>query len=85
MISALATYIFPSGRVLKLVKNSVNVTNSTNPHQRVCKLPGRPSMTPFYFSKKQYKYRYLKQSKIKSFMSKKLSQISVSNFNKLYW
>jgi len=27
----LATYMFPGGRALKLIKNSVNITNSTNP------------------------------------------------------
>ena len=26
-----ATYIFPGGRALKLVKNGVSITNSTNP------------------------------------------------------
>lgn len=26
-----ATYLFPGGRALKLVKNGVNITNSTNP------------------------------------------------------
>ncbi len=25
------TYLFPNGRALKLVKNDVNITNSTNP------------------------------------------------------
>ena len=27
------TYLFPGGRALKLIKNSVNITNSTNPFQ----------------------------------------------------
>ena len=31
LIAAGATYLFPGGRALKLVKNGVNVTNSTNP------------------------------------------------------
>lgn len=31
MIGALATYLFSGGHTLKLVKNSVNVTNLTNP------------------------------------------------------
>ena len=30
-IAAGATYLFPGGRALKLVKDGVNVTNSTNP------------------------------------------------------
>ena len=31
LITASATYLFPCGRALKLVKNGINVTNSTNP------------------------------------------------------
>ena len=31
LIAAGATYLFPGGRALKLVKNGINVTNSTNP------------------------------------------------------
>lgn len=31
IIAAGGTYLFPGGRALKLVKNGVNVTNSTNP------------------------------------------------------
>jgi len=31
LISAGANYLFPCGRALKLVKNGINVTNSTNP------------------------------------------------------
>ena len=31
MIGALTTYLFPGGRALKLVKDGINVTNSTNP------------------------------------------------------
>lgn len=31
IFSGAATYLFPGGRTLKLVKNGVNVTNSTNP------------------------------------------------------
>jgi hypothetical protein len=27
------TYVFPGGRALKLIKNGVNITNSTNPLQ----------------------------------------------------
>lgn len=27
------TYLFPGGRTLKLIKNGVNITNSTNPFQ----------------------------------------------------
>lgn len=30
-ITNAATYIFPGGRALKLVKDGVNITNSTNP------------------------------------------------------
>ena len=30
LITAGATYLFPGGRALKLVKNGINVTNSTN-------------------------------------------------------
>ena len=31
LITTSATYLFPGGRALKLVKNGVNITNSTNP------------------------------------------------------
>ena len=31
LIAAGATYLFPGGRALKLVKDGINVTNSTNP------------------------------------------------------
>ena len=31
LIAAGATYLFPCGRALKLVKGGINVTNSTNP------------------------------------------------------
>lgn len=31
LISSGVTYIFPGARALKLVKNGVNITNSTNP------------------------------------------------------
>lgn len=31
LIAADATYLFPGGRALKLVKDGINVTNSTNP------------------------------------------------------
>lgn len=31
LIATGATYLFPGGRALKLVKNTVNITNSTNP------------------------------------------------------
>ena len=31
LIAAGATYLFPGGRALKLIKNGVKVTNSTNP------------------------------------------------------
>lgn len=31
IIASGVTYIFPGGRMLKLIKNGVNVTNSTNP------------------------------------------------------
>lgn len=31
LIAAGATYVFPGGRALKLIKGGVNVTNSTNP------------------------------------------------------
>ena len=31
IIAAGGTYMFPGGRALKLIKNGVNVTNSTNP------------------------------------------------------
>ena len=31
LIAAGASYLFPSGRALKLVKDGINVTNSTNP------------------------------------------------------
>ena len=31
LITGSLTYIFPGGRALKLVKNGVNITNSTNP------------------------------------------------------
>ena len=31
LIVAGATYLFPCGRALKLVKGGINVTNSTNP------------------------------------------------------
>ena len=31
LISTGATYLFPGARALKLVKNGVNITNSTNP------------------------------------------------------
>ena len=31
LIATGATFLFPAGRALKLVKNGVNITNSTNP------------------------------------------------------
>jgi len=31
LIVAGASYLFPGGRALKLVKDGINVTNSTNP------------------------------------------------------
>ena len=31
IIATGGTYLFPGGRALKLIKNGVNVTNSTNP------------------------------------------------------
>lgn len=31
LITESLTYVFPGGRVLKLVKGGVNITNSTNP------------------------------------------------------
>ena len=31
LIAAGATYLFPGGRALKLVKGGINVTNSSNP------------------------------------------------------
>ena len=31
IIAGAATYLFPGGRTLKLIKNGVNITNSTNP------------------------------------------------------
>ena len=31
LIATGATYLFPGGRALKLVKDGINVTNSTNP------------------------------------------------------
>lgn len=31
LITAGATYLFPGGRALKLVKNGINISNSTNP------------------------------------------------------
>ena len=31
LITAGAAYLFPCGRALKLIKNGVNITNSTNP------------------------------------------------------
>lgn len=31
IFSSAATYLFPGGRALKLVKDGVNITNSTNP------------------------------------------------------
>lgn len=31
LIAAGATYLFPGGRALKLIKNGVNITKSTNP------------------------------------------------------
>ena len=31
LITTGVTYLFPGGRALKLVKNGINVTNSTNP------------------------------------------------------
>ena len=31
IITGAATYLFPGGRTLKLSKNGVNITNSTNP------------------------------------------------------
>lgn len=31
LITTGATYLFPGGRALKLLKNGVNITNSTNP------------------------------------------------------
>lgn len=31
LITASATYLFPGGRALKLIKTGINVTNSTNP------------------------------------------------------
>lgn len=31
LISTGITYIFPGGRTLKMIKNAINVTNSTNP------------------------------------------------------
>lgn len=31
LITTGATLLFPSGRTLKLIKNGVNITNSTNP------------------------------------------------------
>jgi hypothetical protein len=33
MFADYVTYIFPGGRALKLIKNGVNITNSTNPLQ----------------------------------------------------
>ena len=30
-IASAATYLFPGGRALKLVKGGINITNSTNP------------------------------------------------------
>jgi hypothetical protein len=33
MFGDFLTYMFPGGRVLKLIKNGVNITNSTNPLQ----------------------------------------------------
>ena len=31
LITTGATYLFPGGRALKLVKNGINISNSTNP------------------------------------------------------
>ena len=31
LIATGATYLFPGGRALKLVKNGINITSSTNP------------------------------------------------------
>ena len=31
LITTKATYLFPGGRTLKLVKNGINISNSTNP------------------------------------------------------
>ena len=31
IFSSAATYLFPSGRALKLIKGGVNISNSTNP------------------------------------------------------
>ena len=31
LIATGASYLFPGGRALKLVKNGINITNSTNP------------------------------------------------------
>lgn len=31
LIATGTTYLFPDGRALKLIKNGVNITNSTNP------------------------------------------------------
>jgi hypothetical protein len=31
IIAGAVTYLFPGGRTLKLIKNGVNITNSTNP------------------------------------------------------
>ena len=31
LIATGATYLFPGGRILKLVRNGINITNSTNP------------------------------------------------------
>ena len=31
LIASGATYLFPGGRALKLIKNGVDITNSTNP------------------------------------------------------
>lgn len=31
LITAGVTYLFPGGRALKLVKNGINISNSTNP------------------------------------------------------
>ena len=33
MVGNILSYIFPGGRALKLIKNGVNITNSTNPFQ----------------------------------------------------
>jgi len=33
MFGDFLTYMFPGGRALKLVKNGINITNSTNPLQ----------------------------------------------------